>query len=549
MLSIRPFAKPLLVYICVTVLLIVVYSAVFLLIMVDFEGKSYTGVDAVYWTITTMTTQGLGDIVFVSPEGRIFSIVVELSGIILFFALLRPIAVALVIQSLAERLPTKSRVKDHVLITGYSPMVETIIEELRERGLPYLIIDDNTDTIRSLVERKVACIRGDPSDETTLRNGQIALAQKVILNQSDEKNAIIALVARKLTRSDIISIVEDKANAVYLFYAGANKVVSPKQLLGIDIGRKAAMPVTHQLVGSTPLIGNLRIFELPILTESGLNGVSIAEAKLRERTGATIVGIWQGSKVSFNPSPSEIITDTTVLLLIGTRRQLDSARDLSMCKLDGAYCAIRGHYIIAGYGTVGQQASKVLRSNGIEHIIISKEHGDVIGSSTDRAVLKEAGITEASTLLITVNNDIDVIYTTLIARKLNPQIDIMCRAINLQSIQKLYRAGADYVFAQPVVAGQILAKFIEPSAAARSRREVLLSEDMKVIEYPPSSTLVGKSLKDLKIRSRTGCTVLAITRDGTTVPNPDPDQVITENSLLTIIGTRDQIRQFKNAYS
>lgn len=517
--------------------------------MQDVEGKSYTGIDAVYWVVTTMTTQGLGDIVFVSPAGRAFSILVGLSGVILFFAILIPIAVALVIQSLTASLPTKSRAKNHILITGYSPMVDTIIEELYERGLPYLVIDDNADVIRSLIERKIACIYGDPSDEATLRNGQIGHAKKIILNQSDEKNAIVALVARKLTRSDIIGIVEEKANAVYLLYAGANKVVSPKQLLGIDIGRKAAMPVTHQLVGSTPLIGSLRIFELPILTESGLNGVSIEDAKIRERAGATIVGIWKGSKVSFNPSPSEIITDTTVLLLIGTRKQLNTAKELSMCKLDGTYCAIRGHYVIAGYGTVGQRASKVLRSNGIEHIIIDKMHGDVVGSSTDRAVLKEAGITEASALLITVNNDIDVIYTTLIARKLNPQIDIMCRAINLQSIQKLYRAGADYVFSQPVVAGQILAKFIEPGPSAKSKREVLLSEDMKVIEYPPSPALVGKNLKDLKIRSRTGCTVLAITWDGTTIPNPDPNQVITENSLLTIIGTRDQIRQFKNTYS
>ncbi|MGZ7189804.1 MAG: potassium channel family protein [Halobacteriota archaeon] len=526
-----------------------VYSVVFLVLMQSVEGKPYTGIDAVYWVVATMTTQGFGDIVFVSPVGRVFSTVVGLSGVILFFAVLIPIAVALVIQSLAEALPTKSRAKDHILVTGYNSMVETIIEELLERELPYLIIDDNADVIRSLVERKIACIYGDPSDETTLRYGQIAHAKKVILNQSDERNAVVALVARKLTQSDIIGLVEDKANAAYLFYAGANKVVSPKQLLGIDIGRKAAMPVTHQLVGSTPLIGNLRIFELPVLAESGLNGLSIEDAKIRERTGATIVGIWKGSKLNFNPAPSEIITDATVLLLIGTRRQLNAAKELSMCKLDGSYCVIRGHYIIAGYGAVGQQASKVLRSNGIEHIIIDKTHGDVIGSSTDRAVLKEAGITGASTLLITVNNDIDVIYTTLIARKLNPHIDIMCRALNLQSTEKLYRAGADYVFSQPVVAGQILAKFIEPGKAEKGKREVLLSEDMKVIEYPPSSALIGKNLKDLKIRSRTGCTVLAITWDGTTIPNPSPDQVLTENSLLTIIGTRDQIRQFKSTYA
>ncbi|MGZ4934381.1 MAG: potassium channel family protein, partial [Halobacteriota archaeon] len=321
-------------------LLIVVYSAAFLSIMQDVEGKSFTGIDAVYWVVTTMTTQGLGDIVFISPVGRAFSILVQLSGIILFFAILIPIAVALIIQSLAESLPTKSRAKNHILVTGYNSMVETIIEELHERGLPYLIIDDNTDVIRSLVARKIACVYGDPSDEAALRNGQIEYAKMVILNQSDEKNAVVALVARKLTRSDIIGMVEDKANAAYLFYAGANKVVAPKLLLGIDIGRKAAMPITHQLVGSTPLIGTLRIFELPVLTESGLNGVSIEDAKIRERTGATIVGVWKGSKLSFNPSPSEIITDTTVLLLIGTRRQLNAAKELSMCRFDGTYCVI-----------------------------------------------------------------------------------------------------------------------------------------------------------------------------------------------------------------
>ncbi|MDD1721108.1 MAG: NAD-binding protein [Euryarchaeota archaeon] len=530
-------------------LLIIVYSVAFLIIMQDAEGRSYTEIDALYWIISTMTTQGTGDIVFTSQVGREFSILVQISGIILFFAVLIPIAVALVIQTLAESLPRKSRAKNHILIAGHNPMVETIIEELNERGLPYLIVDNDADVVRSLIERKIACICGDPSDEITLRNAQIDHAKKVILNQSDEKNAIVALVARKLTRSDIIGIVEDKANAVYLLYAGANKVVSPKQLLGIDIGRKAAMPITHQLVGSTPLIGNLRIFELPILTESGLDGTSIEDAKIRERTGATVVGLWKGSKLSFNPPPSETITDTTVLLLIGTRKQLDTAKELSMCTLDGTYCAIRGHYIIAGYGDVGKRASKVLRSHGIEHIIVDKTHCDVVGSSTDRAVLKEAGITEASMLLVTVNNDVDAIYTTLIARKLNPEIDIMCRAINLQSTEKLYRAGADYVFSQPVVAGQILAKFIEPGPSARSEREVLLSEDMKVIEYPPSPSLIGKSLKDLEIRSRTGCTVIAITWDSTTVPNPDPDQRITENSLLTVIGTREQIRQFKNTYS
>ncbi|MGA2884628.1 MAG: NAD-binding protein [Halobacteriota archaeon] len=548
MFAIKPLRKSLLIYVAATALLVVVYSFVFLFLMVSAEGRSYTAVDAVYWVITTMTTQGAGNIVFVSSIGKIFSMVVELTGIVLFFAILIPIVVAPVLQSVRASVPTKSKAQEHVLIVGYSSMVDTIIGELNERDLPYLVIDGDRDVVQALVERKIPCIYGDPSDEVTLKNAQIQRAKKVVLNQSDEKNAIIALVAKKLTRADIIGLVEDMANAVYLLYAGADKVVSPKQLLGIDIGHKAAMPITHQLIGTTPLVGSLRIFELPILGESGLNGSSIEDAKIRERTGATVIAVWKGAKLSFNPSASEIITDTTVLLLVGTRKQLDAAKELSICGPDGTYCAIRGHYIIAGYGDVGKRVSRVLRSNGIEHIIIDKHQGDVVGSSTDRAILKQAGITEASTLLVTVNSDMDAIYTTLVARKLNPQIDIICRAIRPQAVETLYQAGADYVLSQSVVAGQVLVKFVAPRPPGTRLREVLLSEDMKVLEYPPSPSVVGRSLEHLKIRSRTGCTVVAITTGGATIPNPDPHEVIPEDSSLTVIGTREQIHEFKRVF-
>ncbi|MGZ4883202.1 MAG: potassium channel family protein [Halobacteriota archaeon] len=548
MFPIRPLRKSLLIYVAATVLLVIIYSVVFLFLMVSAEGRSYTAVDAVYWVITTMTTQGVGDIVFVSSIGKIFAVLVELSGIVLFFAILIPIVVAPLLQSVRASVPTKSKAQGHVLIAGYSSMVDTIIEELEERDLPYLVIDGDRDVVLGLVERKIPCIYGDPSDEVTLQNAQIQRAKKVVLNQSDEKNAIIALVAKKLTRADIIGLVEDMANAVYLLYAGANKVVSPKQLLGIDIGHKAAMPITHQLIGTTPLIGSLRIFELPVLGESGLNGSSIEDAKIRERTGATVIGTWKGGKLTFNPSASEIITDTTVLLLIGTKKQLNAAKELSICRPDSTYCAIRGHYIVAGYGDVGKRVSKVLRSNGIEHIIIDKHQGDVVGSSTDMAILKQAGIAEASTLLVTVNSDMDAIYTTLVARKLNPQMDIVCRAIRPQAVEKLYQAGADYVLSQSIVAGQVLVKFLAPRPPGTQLREVLLSEDMKVLEYPPGPSLVGRSLEHLKVRSRTGCTIVAITTNGATTPNPDPHQVIPEDSFLTVIGTREQIREFKRVF-
>jgi Trk K+ transport system NAD-binding subunit len=213
------------------------------------------------------------------------------------------------------------------------------------------------------------------------------------------------------------------------------------------------------------------------------------------------------------------------------------------------HCAIKGHYIVAGFGDVGKRVSRVLRSNGIEHIIIDRQQGDVIGNSADKAILKQAGITEASTLIVTVNNDLDAIYTTLIARKLNPEIDIICRAVRPQSVEKLYQAGADFVLSQSAVAGQVLVKFVEPKPASALLREVTFSEDMRVVEYPLSPSLASRSLEDLKIRSRTGCTIIAVTAGGVTIPNPDPHQVVPEGAILTVIGTREQVREFKRAFA
>jgi Trk K+ transport system NAD-binding subunit len=309
------------------------------------------------------------------------------------------------------------------------------------------------------------------------------------------------------------------------------------------------MPITHQLASSTSLIGNLRLVELSIRPESGLNDKSIADAKLRELTGATVVGLWKGSTLNLNPSSNEVITEDSVLILMGTKKQLDVAKELSICHVDGTSCALPGHYIIAGFGDVGKRVSKVLRSKGIEHlVVIDRKKGDIVGTSTDRNVLKEAGISEASTLIVTLNNDMDSIYTTLVARKLNSNIDIICRAVTPPSVDRLYRAGADYVLSQSVVAGQMLAKFIEPAYTVRYERDILLSEDLKLIEHQVGPSVAGKSIANLRIRSRTGCTVLGIKYDEHFVANPDPNQMIPENSIVVVIGSREQIHKFRDTF-
>jgi len=109
--AMKPLRKSLLIFLVVTVLFIIVYSYLFLFLMASAEGRSYSIIDAVYWVIATMTTQGLGDIVFESSAGRTFAVLVMLTGIVIFFVILIPVVLEPVLESVRRSLPTKSKAK------------------------------------------------------------------------------------------------------------------------------------------------------------------------------------------------------------------------------------------------------------------------------------------------------------------------------------------------------------------------------------------------------------------------------------------------------
>jgi hypothetical protein len=84
----RQNISALLKYVLFTAAVIAVYSVLFHLIMLHAEGRYHSWITGIYWTLTVMTTLGFGDITFTSDIGRLFSIVVLLSGIVLLLILL-----------------------------------------------------------------------------------------------------------------------------------------------------------------------------------------------------------------------------------------------------------------------------------------------------------------------------------------------------------------------------------------------------------------------------------------------------------------------------
>jgi voltage-gated potassium channel len=322
-----------LAYKITALLLLAIYVLLFKYIMVlENQPENANAITAIYWATTTVATVGYGDVVFTSLSGRVFSIVVQVMGIILISGFLATYVITPWMDRVIKfRLPRKvsSGTKDHIIICGYNQLVETLIDELAEQEITFIIIEDEEELIKELVYRDIPCIFGTPSDKQTLMNAGIEKARILIANKSDERNANIVLTAREFQHLNIIAIVEDRSNSKYLKYAGADTVVSPKSMFGQFIGRKAMDRLVSRVTGATEIFKGVHVTEFPVYLKSPLIGKTLKEVSSQRLTGARIVGVWKSGNLSFNPEEHDVIRGNSVLLAVGTPEELSKLKKLT----------------------------------------------------------------------------------------------------------------------------------------------------------------------------------------------------------------------------
>ncbi len=208
------------------------------------------------------------------------------------------------------------------------------------------------------------------------------------------------------------------------------------------------------------------------------------------------------------------------------------------------------HVIVCGHGRVGRALAGYLSAGGDDFVMVDEDaerlagvpYLTLAGDATDDQVLRAAGIDRARALVATTSTDTTNVYLTLSGRSLRPDLLIVARARVADSEAKLLRAGADRVINPQAIGGaRIAAMLMQPHVSEfldvithGADVEFRLSE----IRVQPGSALSGRTLRELRLRERTGTLVLAI-RDaaGEFETNPGPDSVITEGDVLIVIGT------------
>jgi voltage-gated potassium channel len=286
--------------------------------------------DAMYQTITTVTTVGFRELQEFGTGEKIFTIILILLGVSTSLYALTA-AVEIVLEGHLRthfgrrRMDrTIAALRDHVVLCGWGRVGRAIARELGAAHLPCVVVDIDEDR---LADCPYPWVLGDATSDDTLRRAGLAKAQSLVAALStDADNLFITLSGRALKPSlFIVARARAEESLDKLARAGADRVVNPQELGGARIAAFLARPNVAEFLDVVMHERNLefRMEEVPVLVDSPLIGHTLWEGRIRERTGSLVLAIRRpDGTFNTNPSADTMLKVGQVIIAVGTAEGL-----------------------------------------------------------------------------------------------------------------------------------------------------------------------------------------------------------------------------------
>lgn len=255
---------------------------------------------------------------------------------------------------------------------------------------------------------------------------------------------------------------------------------------------------------------------------------------------------------------------TIITEFILSRNNIEELKQKKMQKkIDG----LNNHIIICGYGRNGKQAATKLLAHKQSFVIVEKNKEVIekfedenmpfiFGNANEDEVLLQAGIERASSLISALPNDADNLFVVLSARQMKKDLRIISRASQETSYEKLKLAGANNVILPDRIGGDHMASLVVvPDLIEFIDNLAIVGESNINIEevqveklYDPNTGI--KSIIDLDLRHKTGCTVIGFKSGaGEYIVNPEGELKLIPGSKVIVLGRPEQIKKLNTVFS
>ncbi|GIX46939.1 MAG: potassium transporter TrkA [Candidatus Tectimicrobiota bacterium] len=301
------------------------------------EGMS--ALDALYMTVITLSTVGFGEVVPLSPPGRVFTIGLIILGVG---------AVAWAATSLAEVFFAEQlhhalwryrmqhaidRLSGHYIICGYGRMGQQIGLELQRRGLPFVVIDRDEGVLEALQASGVLHVQGDATLDRTLLAAGVQRAKGLATAlTSDADNALVIISAKGLNPLlQVVARASSQEVEGKFLRAGADRVVTPYTIGGQRMALSLLQPAVNDFLTSVVFDAakQTELGELVVQPHSPFAGRSLRQSRLREEWGAIVVAIKRADgELLLSPGADTVLKPGDQVIVVAEVKRLRALQAL-----------------------------------------------------------------------------------------------------------------------------------------------------------------------------------------------------------------------------
>ncbi|EHP83197.1 potassium channel family protein [Methanotorris formicicus] len=322
----------------------ILYTIIFVFLLIfsysfaimKIENLSF--LDALYFSIITITTTGYGDYTPTTYEGRILTIIYLFFGIGIVMYLFGIIAQFIIegeFKNLVRMRKMENRIKElknHYIICGFGRTGKIVVNKFKEDDIPFIVIDINKEILKEELDKdpNFNFIVGDARRDETLKRAKIKSARGLIATlPTDADNVFITLSAKGLNPEIKVVAKADEEEAIKkLKRAGADKVVSPYMIGGLRMAEVAVRPGILDFVSTFINIAkyeygeDIELKKFVVEESSEVDGKSLCDSQIRKASGVTVLGIRKGDRMIINPSPNIVINAGDEIYAFGSDKQL-----------------------------------------------------------------------------------------------------------------------------------------------------------------------------------------------------------------------------------